>query len=48
MASAIMTVMQSSYLYPKSDSKKNKTMRKDKMLHIRMSATESWVSIEML
>jgi len=46
MANAILRVMQNCYLYPKSHSKKNELVRQDQMLHIRMSATEGWVSID--
>ncbi len=45
MANAILRVMQSCYLYPKS-SEQEEIACQDQMLHIRMSATEGWVSID--
>ena len=32
-------------LYPVSDNKKNEIVRENKMIHLRMSATEGWVSV---
>lgn len=46
MANAILKVMQTCYLYPKSDSKNNEVVRDEQLLHIRMSATEGWISID--
>jgi len=45
MSNTLTKFMQTCYLFPKSDSKRQELVREDKILHIRMSAVEGRVSI---